>query len=228
MARTFDGSSQYLSVASTLLGNEPIGMIVWANPDNITASVIPLGLGNNGASGNFFLQYAGATASDPVRAIKDNDAGSGSVIAATTAGYSAATWSLGAAMFLADNSRDVFLNGANKGSETTSRTDPTPDFISVGALRRNSIVQPFDGALAEAFFFDVAVTDAQQALFAAGVHPIDACVPIANIRAWYPLMRDDNNRIGGGYPNLTATGSPTFSSHPPDPIYPRIGGLLCL
>lgn len=221
MARTFDGTT-YVSGSSTLLSNEPICFFCWANPDNITTSYVVMALGNNGATGSYSLQFAGAVASDPVRALKDNDAGSGAVIAATSSGYTAA-WYAAAAQFGSDTSRDAFLSGANKGSNTTSRTDPTPDFVAIGTLLRNAASQTFSGDVAEAFILDVIPTDTQHTLLAMGIHPLYAGIPAVNIRGWYPLLGDDNNRMGGGYPNLSQTGSPTFSSHPPLVIPPRLG-----
>jgi len=197
--------------------------------DSVADEQTAVGLGNGGAtSGGYELRWSGAVASDPIRAIKNNDADSGEVIAVSSAGFSATTWYSSSAVFRSDTSRDAYLDGGSKGSNTTSRTDPTPDYIAIGAMRRSSVSRFFDGDIAEVFVFDYAPTDAEIALLSKGIHPIDACVPVANIRAWYPLLGDDNNRMGGGYPNLSPTASPTFSSHPVKIIYPRIGALICL
>lgn len=229
MSRVFNGSSQYLSVLSTLLSNEPIGMFAWANSNSIANSQDVISLGDGSlASGAYVLRFAGATAGDPIQAIKNDDAGTGAVIASSATGYSASTWTAGGANFGSDTSRDAYINGGGKGSNTTSRADPTPNYITIGALRRSTVVGYFDGSIAEAFIFDAIPTDAQHALLAKGVHPIEAAIVLSNIRGWYPLMGDDNNRMAGGYPNLSPTASPTFGSHPSNPIYPRIGGLLFL
>lgn len=229
MSVVLNGSSQYLDASSTLLSNEPIGISAWFNPNNVTTNYVIAALGDNGTAGNYNISTPGGVAGDPVRAVKNNDAGTGAVIADTSTGFSASTWQHGAAVFRSDTSRDAYLNGGSKGSNATSRTDPTPNFITIGALHLSSgFIQPFGGSLAEVYFMDYAPTDAENALLGKGVHPFDAAIPLANVRAWYPIMGEYNNRMAGGYPNLTATGSPTLGSHPAQPIYPRIGALMCL
>ena len=131
-------------------------------------------------------------------------------------------------MFRSDTSRDAYLNGGSKGSDATNISDPTPDFIAIGCLLRSTASTFFPGSVAEAFFLDYAITDAQVTVLGKGVHPIDAAVPVSNIRGWYPLLAEDKNHMAGGYPALSPTASPTFGSHPSNPIYPRIGGLISM
>ena len=228
MARTFNGSSQYLSAGSTLLADEPISMACLGNSDSVAVTQTPMSLGNNGASGFYETQFAGAAASDPIRAAKVNDGGGSVGIAASSAGYGAGAWHHAIGVFINDTSRAAYKDGGSKGTNATSVANPTPDYVTVGVRRLSGNAQYFDGSIAEAFIMDYQLNDAQAALMAGGIHPIDACIPIANIRAWYPLMGDDNNRMGGGYPNLSPTDSPTFGTHPVTPIYPRIGALICL
>jgi hypothetical protein len=227
MARAFNGTTQYLSAASSLLTNEPIGMFCFAKSNDAATQQVQIGLGNNGASGLYISDLAGSVGGDPVRAIKQNDGGTTGA-SATTAGYSTGVWLASGHSFRSDTSRDSYKDGANKGSDTTNVSDPTPDFISIGCTLRSTAQAFHNGDIANAFIFNYAPTDAEHALLGKGIHPIDVGIPIANIKAWYPLIADDNNRMAGGYPNLTPTGSPTFSSHPFQPIYPRVGALLSM
>lgn len=204
-------------------------MFAWINPDNATTAGVVHSLSNNGTDGYWVNLIAGTVAGDPFRTTKDNDAGTGDVSADTSAAFTALAWNAVASSYRSDTSRDSYLNGGNKGSNTTSRTDPTPNFISIGALHLSSGFSLFfDGSIAEAYFFDVAPTDAQQAILALGIHPLYAGIPFANIRGHYPLLGEDNNRVSNGYPNLAATASPTFGSHPPNVFRPRIGALISL
>lgn len=228
MSRTFNGTTQYLSAASTLLADEPLSLLCWGNANNITAGHIPLGLGNNGASGRFNLGMQGNVGGDPIYAVKDNDAGTGAVFAASSTGYSATTWHHVAGVYRNNTSRDAYIDGGSKGSDTATRTDPTPDFISIGVLRTNTLTGFFDGSNAEAFLLDYALSDGQVALLGKGFHLLYVGVPLANIRGWYPLLGDDNNRMANGYPNLTPTASPTFSAHPPKIIPARLGSRMSL
>lgn len=226
MARTFNGSTQYLSGSSTLLTNEPIDFVGYFNADIITANMTVVGVGDTaGANGVFGIQARGDVASDPVRGVKSNDTGTASA-ADTTAGFAASTWYVASATFISDTSRAAFLNGANKGTSAASVSDPTPNAISVGALLRSTATSFFDGSIAEVYALDANMSDAQHALAGAGISPI-WFMPLANIRAWYPLQADNNNRIRNGYPDLSATASPTSTMHPAKVIYPRINGVIC-
>lgn len=202
-------------------------MFLWCLPSNLTATHTPIALGNNGANGCYVMHLDGAAGGDPVELIKQSDAGSAG-IAASTASYSASSWNASGAAFRSDTSRDAYLGGANKGSNTTNVADPTPDFLSLGVLLRSTAASYLTGSLAETFIFNYAPTDAEHALLGKGIHPIDAGILLSNIKGWYPLLAEDNNHMTGGYPNLSATGSPTFGSHPFQPIYPRIGALIGL
>jgi len=120
------------------------------------------------------------------------------------------------------------MDGAGKGTNATSISDPTPDNISIGCRLRGSSGASFflAGRSAEMYILDTNMSDAEHGRVGGyGISPLWN-VPITNVRAWYPLQADDNNRMAGGYPNLTATGSPTFATHPANVIYPRIGGLI--
>ena len=66
MARSFNGTNQYLSAASTLLGNEPIDMVAHFSSNNTTAEQAIVSLGDNGSFGAFALLANGAAAGDPV------------------------------------------------------------------------------------------------------------------------------------------------------------------
>lgn len=223
MARTFNGSSQYLSASSTLLSAEPIDFVLYANSDSTTAAQVPLSLGNNGASGFYLISMEGATAGDPVRAAKQSDAGTSGL--ATSAGsYSANTWYVIGNTYISDTSRAVYLNGT-KTANTTNVSDPSPDYVTIGALRRNALASYFDGSIAESYILDANMSDANHARAALGISPF-WLIPGKNVRAWYPLLGHNNNRVRNGYPNLTATGSPTNGTHPARVFRPRINGVI--
>lgn len=226
MARTFNGSTQYLSASSALLTNEPIDFISYGNSNSITAAQASIGIGNNGASGFLSSAFRGDVASDPVEAFKQSDAAANGT-ARTSSGYAASTWYVLGATFISDTSRASFLNGASKASDTTSVADPTPDFISIGAIRRSSAVQLLSGSVAEAYIMDANLSDAQHALAGKGISPF-WLIPGKNVRAWYPLQGHNNNRVRNGYPDLTATGSPTNGTHPARVFRPRINGVMAV
>jgi hypothetical protein len=224
MARVFNGSSQYLSASSTLLSNEPIDVVMFANSDTTTAAQVAFCLGNNGASGMYSISFEGTTGGDPIRGLKQSDAGANGF--ADTASYSAATWYAVSMSLISDTSRAIFLNGT-KTANTTNTADPSPDFITIGALRRSSVAAYFDGSISETYMLDVNMSDAQHALAGKGISPF-WLVPGKNVRAWYPLQGHNNNRVRNGYPDLSATGSPTNGTHPARVMRPRINGVMAV
>lgn len=223
MAYEFNGSTQYFSVGSTLLTDEPITLLAHGNSDSATVAQAALSLGNNGANGYYFLQWQGNVASDPIRGSKANDAGSTANV--DSIGYTADAWHIGAVSFVTNTSRKSFINGGTKGSNTTSITDPTPDFITVGALRTGAVANYFDGELAQSCFLNVDMTDAQHGYVGKGIAP-HWYIPIKNIRGYFPLISGGMNRMASGYPDLTATNSPTRTPNPPKVMYPKINGRM--
>lgn len=225
MAVVLNGSSDFLGAGSSLLTNETICISGWGYPNNITAQHTLLSLSEKSGAGFWSLEFSGATANDPIRAIKDNTAGTGAVSANSSApGFSASTWSHASVNFTSDTSRDAFLNGANKGSNATSRTDSTPNQINIGVRGISTPINYFNGTISDVFVFDTIPSDAQHAILAKGIHPIDAGIPIANIRADYPLLADCRNRMGNGYPAFIST--LTFAADSGKVIPPMIGALM--
>lgn len=226
MARTFNGSSQYLSVSSALLTNEPIDIVLIGNSGSITVDQFAVSLGNNGANGGYGIAFRGDIASDPIQVWKFDDTGAGNS-GVTASGFVASSYYVGSASFISNTSRSVYINGANKGTNATNVPDPTSDFITIGALRRSTVSSYFNGSIAEVYMLDVNMTDAQHALAGKGISPF-WIIPGKNVRAWYPLQGHNNNRVRNGYPDLTATGSPTNGTHPARVFRPRINGVMAV
>lgn len=229
MAIEFNGSSQYLSVNSALLTDEPIDMLGHFNSDSSAVTQTLVALSDNaGVNGEYSLLPAGAVAFDPIRVIKRNDAGTGGIFDTTT-GYTAGTWHVGAASFISDTDRAAYIDGGSKQTNFSNVSNPTNDNLSIGARVHSSVDLFFDGKIAEIYVLNTNMNDAKHAVRAKGYSALWD-VPIKNVKGWYTLLRttDLQNRMGNGYPTLTATATPTRASHPSKVIYPRIGALICL
>lgn len=176
---TFNGSSQYYFANLPEVLEEPIGLFIRGNPTNATSSGFALCLGNNGASGFYGLIFAGATAGDPITVQKQNSGGT-SGTASTTTSFLAATWQSAMASFDSTTSRSVWLNNGGLATDTTSISAASPDFISIGALKRTTVTNFYNGQLADARVYNRVMTD------------IDAQImndPITQFDLWYPLRR---------------------------------------
>jgi hypothetical protein len=142
LAYSTDGVNDYGSIPFAVFpGAYPFAISLWFRVPNVTTSFYLLSIADiNSLNAYFSLVAAGAIAGDPViAAVGDSTTTS---FAASTAGFSANTWTHALAVFESSTSRSVYLNGENGATETTSRTPnlSSLDNISVGALRRSSVL----------------------------------------------------------------------------------------
>lgn len=167
MARLFDDSDlQLLSNGAAVLTAEPITMACWFYSDDATSEFALMNLGasaNNRAT--HLLELRGDVGGDPVRALSLRDP-SGSLGVDTTTGYSANTWHHACGVWAAVDDRRVFIDGGSKGTTTSSLTVTTLDRTTIGVLRRSLDVIHLSGRIAEAAFWNVALTDAEVAVVA--------------------------------------------------------------
>lgn len=214
MAREFDrASSQYLRHGVPVLTAVPITMACWFNLLDVTTTHFLLAIINYsaGASGGYFaLEARGNSPGDYLRAnVFDGGAGP---YAETAAGYSSSTWHHGCAVFATNTDRRVYLDGANKGTNAgASNTPPGLDSTSIGtAYRADNPAVYTDGSMAEVVIWNAALTDAEVAVLATGIRPIR--VRPQNLVAYWPLVRDQDYDLVGGY-DMTPINGPTISAH---------------
>lgn len=76
-----------------------------------------------------------------------------------------------AAVFTSTSSRSIFVNGANKVTETTANTADGFNNVVIGARKSTSFGAFWSGLVAEAAIWSVALTDAEIASLASGATP---------------------------------------------------------
>jgi len=215
MARLFDdASSEYLGIASAVISGPPFTMACWGWTDDLTAQRALMFCGYSSyADQHYTLELRGQDAGDPITgwARAGNDAR-----AATTAGPSASAWFHAAYVESAVDSRAVYLDGANKGTNATSSTPTAPDATAIGRNSDSTPGQYWSGYVAEAGIWNVALTDAEVASLAAGYSPL--FVRPQSLVAYWPLIRDEDQDRVGGY-DMTAYNTPAVAAHPAI-IYP--------
>ena len=225
MARTFDaGSSQYLETASAPMTGAPFSMACWVWTDDSSADKPAMCLSDISAGDEFYQLHIAANDKIKFRARQ------GDQEIQTSAGVSMSTWHHILGVEAASNDRRVYLDG---GSKSTGNTECTPtgniDTISIGRVAKAVPMEYFDGSIAEAAIWNVALTDADALILAAGYSPL--CVKPASIVAYWTLVRDDDRDLVGSY-SLTDNGGPTVGVHPRI-IYPGmpmvgLGGTDCI
>lgn len=110
--------------------------------------------------------------------------------ATSSASYTTNTWNMATAVGTSITSRTVYLNAANSGTQTTSRTITTPDRVCIGFSRSggNDGVPSYEGYLAEvAIWNETLTTDELSSLYtgtkASQIRP-------QNLKFYMPLVRN--------------------------------------
>ncbi len=128
--------------------------------------------------------------------------------AQATASCSADTWYHGAAVFASSTSRAAYLNGGNKGTNSTSCS---PDGAQLDQLSIAKTTNNFEGYIAEWGLWDVALTDEEIATLGNFVSPL--MVRPQNLVAYFPFIRDNDADLVGGL-SMSTFGSPGIAAHP--------------
>ena len=220
MAYDFNGTSQYLNVASAPVTAVPLTLACWFNSDSATTNQTILGIsadiaGVGNTSKWFRLRAAGAVAGDPVQADAANSPTF--AVAASTSGYTTGTWHHACGVFLSNSSRTIYLDGANSSTNTNSVTPSDLNGFQIGAIYAedtNSIAGYTDGRIAEVGIWNAALTAAEIASLAKGM-TCDKVRP-QNLVFYAPLVRDLQDTKGGL--TITNNNSATVATHPR--IYP--------
>ncbi len=216
MARLLNGSSDQLVNATTPgATTPPLTLAAWFKPDIATARMSVIGLDNTGSSNSWFhLELQGDQVGDPLAARQSGDIGDNAAL--STTGFSTAAWQHGCAVFASNASRAVYLNGANKGTNTgnSGSGGAAPNQTSIGKLQGSfGSFQRFDGAIAELAVWNAALTDEEAAALAKGVSPL--LIRPASLVFYAPLLAGASPEQDlRGRRELTVTGA-TAADHPP-------------
>jgi len=184
-------------------------MACWFKAASQTSTKTLIGFGN---SSSYPQLYLGAQANTNYVFSLVEDTGTSYSI--TTVGYDVGEWNHACGVFTSNTLRASYLNGGNKATNATSRVFPsTANVTTIGVRHRGGAFANYmDGVIAEAGIWNVALTDAEVASLAAGFSPL--FVRPASLVAYWPLIRDEDIDIVGGY-DLTAYNSPTIAAHCP-------------
>jgi hypothetical protein len=142
------------------------------------------------------------------------------VTALSTTVATADTWSHACAVFTSTTSRDIYLNGADKQSNTTSNAPGAPNRTNIGCRQTTSSGRTnyFIGDIAEVAIWHTALTGSEVLALYSGVLP-RLIAPIYLVGYW-PLWGlhnpeiDVNSSISGTINNMTVSGT-TVANHAP-------------
>ena len=220
LARLFDDvQSEYLeNTTSAPVLAVPLTIAAWFYCDDVTtwADRNLVSIQDKDTEVNFFQLRLRAGDTEIVRAHTRSAAAQAGAV--STAEYSVNTWHHAAAVFSATDARAAFLDGANKGTETTNITPANLDSVSIGRIGDSSPGQYMSGGIFLAAVWDVALTDAEVALLAAKYAPL--CIRPESLVAFWPLTAtmNDDDWLGGF--DLTAFNEPGWMTGPTGIMYP--------
>lgn len=131
----FQGTDDFMALGSALVSGHPFTVFVKIRPSNAAVTGCVVSLVNSGSTSEYFAVFAeGAFTGDPFTFAARNTS-AGEHFARTTTGYSASTVHVLAAVANASNSRDVYIDGASIGSNTTAVAPSGINDFAIGMLR---------------------------------------------------------------------------------------------
>lgn len=185
MSYQFNGSTQYLSVASAVVSSMPLTIAGWFNVANTTASHTICSIGVSGGTDRYMLQADGASLGDPVVAW----IGAGGAGRQSNAGaFTANTWTHGAAVFTSSTRRLAYKDGTAGTANTNSVSPSGVNSTLIGARYATTLGSYCNGYVAEVGVWDVALTADEIVALAKGYTP-DQIRP-QSLVMYLPLVRE--------------------------------------
>ena len=220
MARAFTiASSASIIAGSAPVTAAPLTLACWFKADDLTNNHTLVGLFKlNPGSGSesFFLSASGATAGDPLQALTATS-GDIYVSASSSIGYSSGVWQHACGVYPAANSRIIYLDGGNSGSEGSSVTPSGIDRTYMGAFHYIGGTIYSNCSVAEVGIWNIALSADDAASLAKGFSPL--MVRPASLVAYYPLVGRYSPEIELKAGNNGTVSAATQADHP-RVIYP--------
>ena len=217
MSRLFDdAASEYLEDTSGApVSAAPLSFSCWFYSDDIAVSQCLIQIQDKDAGDHYFsLRAMGGVGGDPIRwQVRE-----GATIrnADTSGGFSADTWHHAFAVERSSTDREVYVDGANSGTNTDSAVPGTQDSISIGRMGDSTPTQYMSGRIAEVAIWSVDVS-AHVGALAKGFSP-EFFQP-ESLVSYSRLIRDEDLDRWGAVV-WTAFNTPSIATHPPKIIYP--------
>jgi hypothetical protein len=200
-----------LSASSALITGTPFTAFSWLKTsDGVEDRQNIFSLGELGTD-NFFRARMRIT--DPKIDFDAEEDGGATGGADTTAGPSVDVWANHCAVSIATDSRDSYLDGANKGSNADTVVPANLDGTEIGQSDDGSPGDRFIGDLGHVAFYGVNLVLGMIETLAAGFNPMR--VQRGDLLGYYPLNGQDPERNVMGGVDLSLVGTPPVTENPP-------------
>ena len=194
-------------------------MAAWARPKATSSGVI-IGMGDSGELGTAgLISLWDSTDTAAGQPVEKSSGGSDSNTAFATTTYTADTWNHFAVVHDSNGGVSAYLNGGNKGTDTTNTLVPfTVNRAIIGGRKSGAINvdQQVEASIAWAAVWDTDLTDAEVAMLGAGAHPI--LIRPSNLVLCLDLVDAPVNLIDR-ISSATWERSNTISREPSPPIF---------
>jgi hypothetical protein len=201
MAYNFNGSNQNLTVVSAPVTAAPLTIAVWfrkASTATKNGIFVRASANNSNLFGFYFTTVVRGYVQDGPNQISDF---------ASTANYSANTWTHACLVEASTNSRTIYQNAGNSATNTQSRVPAGINAIDIATFGGGA---NFDGQFAEIGIWNAALTQPEVASLAAGM-TCDKVRP-QSLVFYSPLTRDLIDYKGGLA--ITNNNTATVANHP--------------
>jgi len=215
MARSFNGSSEYLS-GTTPITSDTLTISSWFNSDNASATQATVSIGDTevDVANDSFILVAESIGDELISARVNNEASGGGGNATTTNLFSVDTWSHACGVYQkGTNNLIAYLDasGVGSGQDTFSNTPAGVDTIAIGAHVDKDVAWHFSGSIAEVAVWNTNLTLLEVHSLAHGFSPL--LIRPSALVFYAPLIRDEDVDYISGT-SLSATGSPGITAHP--------------
>jgi hypothetical protein len=216
MSRGAFSTINYFSRSDAGITSEPITMACWFYPVSLTNHMGLINIAAAAPGSGYSLSVRGATAGDPVGAMKDTS--TTGIATASGPNGTVNTWFHAAGVFNFSNSRFAYFNGTAGSENTTNVVDPASAYQSIGVRKYNTgptIDQSFQGYIAEVGIWTVALSGTEISSLASGIRPPQ--IQRANLVRYWRVNETSGNLIdlSGNAATMTEIGTvPNQSAMP--------------
>lgn len=222
MARLFTANTDYFVLGSALVTSVPLSMACWIYCTTLPTShgdeYTLVQISDSSGAGKFdswYIRIDDSSGKNRPQAIMRNGALNNALCSAE---ISVNTWHHICGVWAATDSGAIYLDGGNKATDSTNVTGITGlDSTQLGRVDLGTFQDDyFDGRMAEAAIWDVALTDEQVAALAAGASPMHVS-PSAPVGYWPLYASQTGNAIdySGNGNDLTEMSAIGVADHAP-------------
>lgn len=204
-----DAATEYLEVEQAAVTATPFSFGCWFWTNDLAANQVMMFVGDKDQSQQYYqILVRGSAGGDPVQLWRR---ATSTTATSTTTGVTINTWHHAMAVLIADDDAAVYIDGGSVGTSVVSRVPAGWDRMAIGREGDAGPSNYMSGGVAEAVFYNVALSATEVAALALHVSPV--MIRPQNIVAYWPLIRGLQDLVGGY--DVTAFNAPTVSPHVP-------------